>query len=502
MYTRSIRHNAATLTAAVIATAGLFTACTENKFSPVPAANPWADDYSEFTPMDSMLHWGTYNVHDPAVRRVGDKYYAFSTDAIYFNHRPDTTAEAKPLPIEPGFIQMRRSSDLVNWEFIGWALNRIPEEAVEWVRTNAGGHGADNVWAPYMTVAPDGTYRLYFCVSAFGRNTSYIGMATADSPEGPWQHRGCVVKTDTSSAMNAIDPSVIFDKSGRCWMHYGSYFGGLYCVELDPATGMTLTPGDQGHLTARRANYRKDNLEAPEIIYNPELDKYFLFGSYDPLMTTYNVRVGRSDKAEGPFTDFFGKEMADTTDNYPILTAPYRFNGHPGWVGTAHCGVFTDGKGNYFMAHQGRYGADSGMMDFHIRQLFFTADGWPVVSPERYAATPARKFSAADLAGEWEVIRVTEPRAERKLEAGQILWGEGDLLNGEWNDATAMTLTAETAKNGFDPEKQLLNLTLDSGETIENLIIFAGHDWERETDTVLLTGLDADGRSVWGKRVK
>lgn len=35
--------------------------------------------------------------------------------------------------------------------------------------------------------------------------------------------------------------------------------------------------------------------------------------------------VGRSDKPEGPFIDYFGKELKDTTNNFPILTAPYRF---------------------------------------------------------------------------------------------------------------------------------------------------------------------------------
>ena len=42
------------------------------------------------------------------------------------------------------------------------------------------------------------------------------------------------------------------------------------------------------------------------------------------------------------------------------------------------------------------------MMDLHLRQVFFTPDGWPVVSPERYTGSASRKFSAADMAGEWE----------------------------------------------------------------------------------------------------
>ena len=122
---------------------------------------------------------------------------------------------------------------------------------------------------------------------------------------------------------------IVDDATGKWWMHYGSFFGGLYCGELNPETGLALNEGDLGHLVARRANYRKDNLEAPEIIYNPNLKKYYLFTSYDPLMTTYNVRVSRSDAAQGPFTDYFGKAEKDTTNNFPILTAPYRFENHP-----------------------------------------------------------------------------------------------------------------------------------------------------------------------------
>lgn len=40
-------------------------------------------------------------------------------------------------------------------------------------------------------------------------------------------------------------------------MHYGSFFGGLYCVELNPETGLPMLDGDRGHLVARRANYKR-----------------------------------------------------------------------------------------------------------------------------------------------------------------------------------------------------------------------------------------------------
>ena len=276
---------------------------------------------------------------------------------------------------------------------------------------------------------------------------------------------------------------------------------------MNPETGLPVQEGDQGHLIARRATYWKDNLEAPEIIYNPDLKKYYLFVSYDPLMTTYNVRVGRSDKAEGPFVDYFGVELKDTTNNFPILTAPYRFSNHPGWAGTAHCAVFTSDEGQYFMAHQGRLSPHNQMMDLHLRQVFFTSDGWPVVSPERYTGSASRKFSVADMVGEWEIVRVQEPAYERQLQAGQILWGEGQLTNEEWNTSCTLSLKKDGQLDEnkgnwkFAETGQLLSLMLD-GESVNNLLVFAGHDWENEKETVLFTGLDSRGRSVWGKRIK
>ncbi len=479
----------------------LTASCKTAPYTPEAAPNPWPDDYEQLSGMENYSSWGTYNVHDPAVCRVGDTFYMYSTDAIYKENKRE--AEEKNVPL--GFIQVRKSNDLVNWDFVGWAFSEIPTEAKEWVRSLNDGHGATNIWAPYMFDCGNGKYRLYYCVSAFGRKTSYIGLAESNSPEGPWKQIGAVVKTDNVSPMNAIDPTII-NTDNKMFMIYGSFFGGIYCVELDKATGLPAVEGDQGKLVARRANYRKDNLEAPEIIVNPENGMYYLFGSYDPLMTTYNVRVGRSANPDGPFEDFYGKNLADTTDNYPILTAPYNFKDHAGWVGTGHCGVFSDKEGKFYMAHQGRLASNPGMMDLHVRQVFFTPGGWPVVSPERYAGTPGRTFRKNDLAGEWEIIRIHEPRADRNLEAGQILWGEGALLEGE--SCTPETLVfdiegkiGEKGSWDFDEEKQLATITLGD-ETIKDIITFAGHDWEREQNTILMSGLDDTGRAFWAKRVK
>lgn len=481
----------------------LFTlSCVASPF-PVKSKNPWKDDYRDIAALKNFKSWGTYNVHDPSCLKIGDTYYMYSTDAIYReNHRDEADSKVKT-----GFIQVRTSKDLVHWNFNGWAFPEIPVEAKNWVLSHSDNKGASNIWAPYIVHYKD-KFRLYYCVSAFGLQTSYIGMAESDSPLGAWIQKGCVVKTQQGDKMNAIDPSIITDfVTGKMWMHYGSYFGGLYAVEINPKTGLTLASNDQGHSIARRANMKKDNIEAPEIIYNPAFKKYYLFMSYDPLMTTYNIRVGRADKPEGPFLDFLGHDLRDTINHYPILTHPYRFNNHPGWAGTGHCSVFKNDSGEFFMAHQARLSPNNQLMDLHVREIKWTPDGWPVVSPERYTASKATSIKKKDLVGNWEIIRIQDIKANRQLENGQVLWGENQLRPVETNNSeTAVFFKDNKISQGLSGSwefstKSGLTLQLQD-ETIKNLIVFVGHDWENQTETLLFTGLDKEGKSIWGKKIK
>jgi len=480
-----------------------FTAfCTASNF-PFKNPNPWKDDYSDISGMEHYKSWGTYNVHDPSCLKIGETYYMYSTDAIFRENRRKATESN----VQIGFIQVRTSKDLVHWDFVGWAFTQIPHEATNWVLSHSNNKGATNIWAPYI-VQYKNKFRLYYCVSAFGLQSSCIGLAESDSPLGPWIQIGSVVKTQHGDKMNAIDPTIITDAiTGKTWMYYGSFFGGLYVVEINPENGHTMVQNDQGKSIARRANSKEDNIEAPEIIYNKDLKKYFLFMSYDPLMTTYNVRVGRSDKPEGPFLDYFGKDLCDTINHFPILTHPYKFDNQPGWAGTGHCSVFKNEKGEFFMAHQSRLSPENQLMDLHIREVKWTDEGWPVVSPERYTASRKSSILKNELAGNWEIIRIQDSLTKRKLEFGQILWGQNLLKQSETNISQHITLLSNgdvsqnlTGKWDFSAQKGLTFILKD--ETIKNLLVFVGHDWENETETILFTGLDKNGRSFWGKKVR
>lgn len=473
----------------------------QNAFSIRNESNPWADNYLSVADMNSYLKWGTYNVHDPSCLLIGDTYYMFSTDAIF--GEDSTVIKQNNLPF--GYIQMRKSKDLVHWQFAGWVFSQIPNEMRNWVLEQSGGMGANNIWAPYITKYHD-KFRLYFCVSAFGRQTSCIGMAEADSPESKWNFKGIVVKTKTGDVMNAIDPSVITNPvNGEQWLHYGSYFGGLHCVQLNPETGFTRTPDDQGQLTARRFDGKKNNIEAPEVIYNSTVKKYFLFVSYDPLMTTYNVRVGRSDNPNGPFTDYFGKDMRLEEDNYPILTHSYQFKNHPGWAGTAHCSVFTGKDGEYYLAHQARLSPENQQMVLHVRRIIWTKDGWPIVSPERYDNDKDEKITSQNILGDWEIISIQGKTPSRELEAGQILWGQGHLQDQEVDKSQIIRLMSNGKITGekqgrWDLKGNVLHLSF--GKSKVETLVFSGHDWEREKHTLLFSGIDKNGNSLWGKRIE
>ena len=61
---------------AVVLMSSLFAGCTSSVFTPVSSPNPWTDDYSSLSSMENYQSWGTYNVHDPSCRKMGEYYYS------------------------------------------------------------------------------------------------------------------------------------------------------------------------------------------------------------------------------------------------------------------------------------------------------------------------------------------------------------------------------------------------------------------------------------------
>jgi len=70
-------------------------------------------------------------------------------------------------------------------------------------------------WAPDVARVGD-RYVLYYSVSAFGKNTSAIALASnptldPSDPAYKWTDHGIVVRSQTKDDFNAIDPNIFLD---------------------------------------------------------------------------------------------------------------------------------------------------------------------------------------------------------------------------------------------------------------------------------------------------
>jgi arabinan endo-1,5-alpha-L-arabinosidase len=447
--------------------------------------NSITDTYESIAPFAYYTKWSVYNVHDPSIKKFGDYYYCYSTDVGF------------GIDVRSG-IQVRKSKDLVEWAFVGWVFNDLPAMGSAYI-TVQGGIPFNSLWAPYILKVGN-EYRLYYSLSSAVSRLSVIGLATSASPEGPWTEKGLVVtsKNDATVQTNAIDPTVVVTPAGEHWMYYGSAYDGIYVLQLDPATGLALSNGDRGMRVAQRGftgSTINGNIEGAEIIYNAAQGKYYIFIAYDWLETKYNVRVGRGDNPRGPFYDFNNVDINTVQDHGPMIVAPYQFQGHSGWQGTAHCTVFTDDAGQYYMAHQGRPGASRFSMDLHIRKILWMANGWPVVSPERYAWEDNSTVAQDSITGQWEKI---------KLDYHVVPGFANEQTNPDFQISTNMTIDAGGTINGdagdtWTYTAPWLQLNWSTGST-EKVFVQKGRDWENKKSTYIFTGLNEIGTAVWGKK--
>jgi arabinan endo-1,5-alpha-L-arabinosidase len=127
-------------------------------------------------------------------------------------------------------IPMLSSADLVNWTYEGDAFSSRPEYAT----SDAG------LWAPEIVYhAETGQYLLYYTVTntTFPGGGSAIGVATAPTPLGPWNHAAApAVEPHAAyccpdSRRWVYDPEVL-RTDGPDYIYYGSYFGGISIRQL------------------------------------------------------------------------------------------------------------------------------------------------------------------------------------------------------------------------------------------------------------------------------
>ncbi len=490
----------------------------------------------------------TVSVHDPSVIKGKDGYYY-----IFGSH----TAWAK-------------TNSLIGWSTFGnnisadktdtgsiyayywnnWAAynkNGVKNQVNDGTATDLSGNqwAPDVIWNEKMQ-----KYCMYMSVNGPDYN-SVIVMATADSLDGNWTVAGPVVYSgftngegvanhdvtltdytkvtgeETVAARyggsawnpyygtNAIDPCVKYDKDGNLWMIYGSWYGGIYMLELDEATGLrdyertyaydtddTDGTTSDPYMGIRVAGGSRASGEGAYLI---EKDGYYyMFLSYGGLVADggYNMRVFRSENISGPYTDKAGYSAlrtetngaGNTVGNIGIrLMAGYKWNCNTnGYLAQGHNSALVDDDGKMYLVYHTR-AENSGEGHYVLtHQMFMSEDGWLCVAPYKYGAEEISEtgYTKDEVLGTYEYL-VQNPAQK----------------NGTCATSTYITLGADGSVGGLDNAaswemkdgKPYVTFTLD-GVEYKGVFSYGYDETENRNKVMTFTAVGDNNICIWGSK--
>jgi arabinan endo-1,5-alpha-L-arabinosidase len=286
-------------------------------------------------PADSVV------THDPVMIKQDSVYYLFAT----------------------GWgIDCWSSTDLKQWKREKVIFDKAPQWAVDAIPEFRG-----HIWAPDISYH-NGQYYLFYSVSAFGKNTSCIGLAInktlhPQSPDFKWVDLGKVIQSiPGKSNWNAIDPNIIVDKKQIPYMSFGSFWDGLKLVQLTPdfkqpaqdvMTIPTIATRKQDPYSPNPPSIDNNPVDAGgNAIEAPFIYKkgkyYYLFASIDycckGVNSNYKMIVGRAKQPQGPFLDMAGKSMASGGGTIVL-------QGNKKYAGIGHNAVVNINNADYIVCH-------------------------------------------------------------------------------------------------------------------------------------------------------
>jgi xylan 1,4-beta-xylosidase len=195
---------------------------------------------------------------DPDLIRVGDWFYLTGT-----------TMHAMPgLPI-------LRSRDLVNWEFLSYAVDKLDFGPAYRLEDGKSIYG-QGIWAPSLRYR-NGTFYIFSNVN--GRATQVF---SATDPRGPWTRR--------EMKRSLHDLSVLFDDDGKAWVVWDHQR--MHLAQLtDDLTD--IVPGTEKVLFAQDAGMGEG-----AHFYKIQGKYYILSANY---AGGFRMPAARADKVDGPY---------------------------------------------------------------------------------------------------------------------------------------------------------------------------------------------------------
>lgn len=385
-------------------------------------------------------------------------------------------------------IAMAESDNLINWETVsagvfdsnriltaeGSTLRDSYSKAFAWCDAaqtqwkRADDEWETNVWASDIIYNEAmGKYCYYASSSVWGTTASVIWFATADSPEGTFEFKDCLVYSGFNklkkfgkikypthysftniselinqgifteeevekqrwfdaegsydctfgAAPNCIDPAPFYDKDGNLWLSYGSFSGGIYVIPLIEETGMPdyeamkNTDGYDiyfGKQISCTNEATEGTGEGPFITYDSESGYYYFFLTYGGLgaLDGYNIREYRNKNPDGPYVDAAGNDATEMKSTGANIIGNYQFSfNEKAYLSGGHSSCLIDDDKKIYHAYHTRYNdGEGGFHNVQIHQMLRNSAGWLTMLPLPYKGETATAVSIDDIAGKYELI--------------------------------------------------------------------------------------------------
>ena len=420
------------------------------------------------------------SVHDPSVvfDQASSTYYIFGSHRAAAKSTNMMSWEAFTAPWATATSTNAANADAFTTPEVtkvkkGGKEYDLNFNAFAWSARGSEGYNVDGMmWAPDVIYNKKlGKWCMYLSINGDFWYSSII-MLTADNIAGPYRYQAPVVisgfrsgdsykSTDLEIVLgeqaslpsryapsdnygnhwpNCIDPCVFYDETGKLWMSYGSWSGGIFMLELDEATGLrnydvTYAESETSdpYFGKKIAGGHYVSGEASYIEYIGGY--YFLFMTYGGLEAAggYQMRVFRSLSPDGPYVD--SKGSSAIYNSYQLNFGPTANDGNRGvnilgayskWgnllTGGAeaasgeraqgHNSIIAAPDGRTYLVYHTRFQNWGEGHQVRVHQVYQNEEGWLVAAPFEYTGegvksagiAAAQKVATADIPGNYKLL--------------------------------------------------------------------------------------------------
>jgi arabinan endo-1,5-alpha-L-arabinosidase len=128
-----------------------------------------------------------------------------------------------------------------------------------------------------------------------------------------------------------------------------------------------------------------------------------------------------------------------------------------------------------------------------VRRLYFNADGWPVVSPNKYGGETVQAVGGQNLVGDWKVIKLVKEQATC-IHSVKAAFNADKTVSGSYAGTFAAT-------GGYSVE---ITLTETEGnQTVTNTykgVVTLNWDYVNRKPVLAFSAMNGKGVHLWGNR--